>query len=195
MSLSNRKPQISYNRSSLDKAAELLQSIDLKSANAENEHRDLTAEDIPEAKYVEEVSWFDLKEGVTYYVINPGPEGEKGNPVNLPGVNRHYAFVRLSTVLEKVNGVTKVNGVKFNIYNDSGKLITREIGSPYYTGYEVVINEYYIPLACIFLDADKLLSATQSGGNKRKKHSSNKLSKRRVKTKSRRRNNISHRRK
>lgn len=187
--LFNRKPQISYNRSSLDKAAELLRSIDLKSANAENEHRDLTAEEIPEAKYVEEVSWYDLKEGVTYYVINPGPEGEKGNPVNLPGVNRHYAFVRLSTV------PTKVNGVKFNIYNDSGKLITSEIGSQYYTGYEVVITEYLIPSTCIFLDADKLLSATQSGGNKRKKHSSNKLSKRRVKTKSRRRNNISHRRK
>lgn len=194
MSLFNWKPQISYNRSSLDKAAELLRSIDRKSAKAESEHRDLTAEEIPEAEYVEEVSWYDLKKGVTYYVINPGPEGEKGNPVNLPGVNRHYAFVRLSTVLEKVNGVTKVNGVKFNIYNDSGELISRQISS-YHTGYDVVINEYYIPPTCIFLDADKLLSATQSAGNKRKKHSSNKLSKRRVKTKSRRRNNISHRRK
>ena len=191
----NRKPQISYNRSSLDKAAKLIQSIDLKSAKAEKEHRALTAEEIPEAEYVEEVSLGDLKKGVTYYVIYPGPEGEKGNPVNLPGVDRHYAFVRLSTVLEKVNGVTKVNGDKFNIYNDSGKLITREIGSPNFTGFEVVITEYIIPPTCIFLDADKLLSAPQSGGNKRKKHSSNKLSKRRVKTKSRRRNNISHRRK
>jgi hypothetical protein len=194
MSLFNWKPQISYNRSSLDKAAELLRSIDRKSAKAESEHRDLTAEEIPEAEYVEEVSWYDLKKGVTYYVINPGPEGEKGNPVNLPGVNRHYAFVRLSTVLKKINGVTNVNEVKFNIYNDSGELISRQISS-YHTGFEVVINEYNIPPNCIFLDADKLLSAPQSAGNKRKKHSSNKLSKRRVKTKSRRRNNISHRRK
>lgn len=158
MSLFNRKPQIRYNRSSLDKAAELLRSIDRKSANAESEHRDLTAEEIPEAEYVEEVSWYDLKKGVTYYVINPGPEGVKGKPVNLPGVNRHYAFVRLSTVLEKVNGGTKENEVKFNIYNDSGELISRQISS-YHTGFDVVINEYYIPPTCIFLDADKLLSA------------------------------------
>ena len=120
----NRKHQISYNRSSLDKAANLLRSLDHKFAKAEKEPSiALTAEEIPEAEYVEEVNLDRLKKGVTYYVINPGPEGKKGNPVNLPGVDRHYAFVRLSTVLEKGNGV------KVNIYNDYGNLISEQVGA------------------------------------------------------------------
>jgi hypothetical protein len=183
MSFFNRKTPIKYDLKSLKPASKVI-------------------EDAPTMveKGIEPVDWYELKDGVTYYVINPDFDEKSNKPVNLPEVNRFDAFVRLSPPdeREKVNGMTKVNGVKFNIYNNFGRLIGRDtsfgegsvVSGPIWSD-----SEYYFPPRYIFYDADKLLSASQSAGNKRKKHSSNKLSKRRVKTKSRRRNNITHRRK
>jgi hypothetical protein len=184
-----KKPQIIYNLQSLYDAAHLLELIAWKSEQVEKAQKVLTDEDIPEATYVEEVSWGDLKNGETYYVINPDTEGEEGKPVVIPGATRHYAFVRLSKK-------TKNNEGEFNIYDDRGNLSkTYTEGPSQAPGGWYEVKTVTLTPSYIFLDADKLLSAPQSAGNKRKKHSSNKLSKRRVKTKSRRRNNITHRRK
>ena len=172
--LFRRKSQIKYDLDSLKTAAEL----------------------ITNGTVIDDTSYYELKNGVTYYVIEPGPpEGEEqvpkaekdSRPYPLPGIKRHYAFVRLSDA--KTN-----HGDKFNIYNDYGNLISKQVGVEQAWGWRDEITEYIIPSRCLFYNADELLSS-QGGGNKRKKHSSNKLSKRRVKTKSRRRNNISHRRK
>jgi len=174
MPLFKRKTPIKYDLEHLNQAAALLISID---------------REIAKAKYVEEVSYCGLKYGKTYYVINPDTKGEEGTPVVIPGATRHYAFVRLSQD-------TEFNEGEFNIYDDRGNLSkTYTEGPSQAPGGWYEVKTVTLTPSYIFLDADTLLSAPQSGGNKRKKHSSNKLSKRRVKTKSRRRNNITHRRK
>jgi hypothetical protein len=179
-----------YNSDSLEQAAALLVSIDNKIAQEER-GQSLTNKDHEEANYVDAAvkSWDKLKNGKTYYVINPDTK-EEGTPVVIPGATRHYAFVRLSKK-------TKSNEGEFNIYGDGGKFISEFVPGNHFIpeGWYEVKTVTLTP-SYIFLDADTLLSAPpQSAGNKRKKHSSNKLSKRRVKTKSRRRNNITHRRK
>jgi hypothetical protein len=178
-----------YNSDSLEQAAALLVSIDNK-IEQEERGQSLTDKDHEEANYVDAAvkSWDKLKNGKTYYVINPDKK-EEGTPVVIPGSRRHYAFVRLSKK-------TKSNEGEFNIYGDGGEFISEFVpGNHFIPGGWYEVKTVTLTPSYIFLDADKLLSAPQSGGNKRKKHSSNKLSKRRVKTKSRRRNNITHRRK
>lgn len=125
----------------------------------------------------------DLKQGVIYYVVVPVDEREVKRPID------EVAFVRLSEKQAKTADGTKT----FNIYDADGKLIMKYEG--YMDGGGYIVKTVTLPNSYYFVNADKLLSAPQSAGNKRKKHSSNKLSKRRVKTKSRRRNNITHRRK
>ena len=128
----------------------------------------------------------DLKQGVIYYVVVPVDEREVKRPID------EVAFVRLSEKQAKTADGTKT----FNIYDADGKLIMKYTEGPSQApGGLYEVKTVTLPNSYYFVDADTLLSAPQSAGNKRKKHSSNKLSKRRVKTKSRRRNNISHRRK
>jgi len=128
----------------------------------------------------------DLKQGVIYYVVVPVDEREVKRPID------EVAFVRLSEKQAETADGTKT----FNIYDDDGKLSKTYVGGTYQApGGWYEVKTVTLPNLYYFVDADTLLSAPQSAGNKRKKHSSNKLSKRRVKTKSRRRNNISHRRK
>jgi hypothetical protein len=128
----------------------------------------------------------DLKQGVIYYVVVPVDEREVKRPID------EVAFVRLSEKQAETADGTKT----FNIYDDDGKLSKTYVGGTYQApGGWYEVKTVTLPNSYYFVDADTLLSAPQSAGNKRKKHSSNKLSKRHVKTKSRRRNNITHRRK
>ena len=169
------KPPIKYDRKSLEQAAALL--TDEERAKTEG--------------YVDVINWDELKKGKTYYVINPDQEDIFRLNDRFKDVRLHYAFVRL--LRKTKNDETG----EFNVYDYHGEFISeRESGNRFSEGDGDLVNTVItLTPNCLFLDADTLLSATQSGGNKRKKHSSNKLSKRRVKAKSRRRNNITHRRK
>ena len=139
-----------------------------------------------QGKKLDLIKYVDLKKGVIYYVVVPLDERNDEK--------RHIqevAFVKLSEKQAETTDGTKT----FNIYDDDGKLkYSVEPGYAQSPGDSWVIMTVPLPESYFFVNADNLLSS-QVGGNKRKKHSSNKLSKRRVKTKSRRRNNLSHRRK